>query len=338
MLAALAILLIADCGGPAPAAEIELRAPQPVILDVDMAHEDMFAALFLLQHPNVDLKAITVTGTGEAHCGPGVRNALGLLHLVGGADLPVACGRETPMAGDHAFPDAWRAGADRAYGVALPEGGEPSPLSAPQLIAERVTKSGDRVTIVAVGPLTNIAEALQARPEIVDQIEAIYVMGGAVEVEGNVGNSGAGIDNPYAEWNIYADPAAANIVFESGLPVTLVPLDATRDVPVTRRFYNSLGRQANSPAADFVHEMLGANLDSVDSGGFHFWDSLTAALFTDESLAEFEEIELHVVEEEGPESGYTKPTGGGAVVRVAVGADRKRFEQLLVTVLNGQTQ
>jgi inosine-uridine nucleoside N-ribohydrolase len=87
-----------------------------------------------------------------------------------------------------------------------------------------------------------------------------------------------------------------------------------------------------------VHEVLGANLDFVDSGGFQFWDSLTAAIFTDESLAEFEVYDLRVVEQEGPESGYTKPTEGGATVRVATGADRQRFEQLLVTILNWQDQ
>jgi pyrimidine-specific ribonucleoside hydrolase len=307
-----------------------------VILDVDMAHEDMFATLFLLQHPNVEVKAVTVSGTGEAHCGPGVGNALGLVRLVEKTGVPVSCGREAPLAGDHAFPDAWRADADRAYGVQLPEGGDPSPLSAPQLIAEVLMGADERVSIVAVGPLTNLADALQAHPEIADRIEAIYVMGGAVEVSGNVGNSGVGIDNPHAEWNIYVDPTAANIVFESGLPVTLVPLDATRDVPVTRKFYNALGKQANSPAASFVHEMLGANLDFVGSGGFQFWDTLTAAIFTDESLATYEQYDLRVVEQEGPQSGYTKPTDGGATVRVAVSADRDRFEQLLVTILNWQ--
>jgi inosine-uridine nucleoside N-ribohydrolase len=128
----------------------------------------------------------------------------------------------------------WRASANRAYGLQLPEGGEPSPLSALQLIAKVLMGSSDKVSVVAVGPLTNVAEALQAHAEIADKIDTIYVMGGAVEVNGNVGGSGAGIDNRHAEWNIYVDPTAANIVFESGLPMTLVPLDATKDVPVTR--------------------------------------------------------------------------------------------------------
>src|ERR1051325_5945562 len=80
---------------------IAIQTPKPVILDVDMAHEDMFSTLFLLSHPNVDVRAITVSGTGEAHCGPGVRNALGLVALRGKKGIPVACGREKPLTGDH---------------------------------------------------------------------------------------------------------------------------------------------------------------------------------------------------------------------------------------------
>jgi inosine-uridine nucleoside N-ribohydrolase len=309
-----------------------MQDPKAVIFDTDMAHEDMFAALFLLAHPSVDVRAITVAGTGEAHCGPGVANALGLVALAGQSGIPVACGRETPLAGDHAFPADWRQSADEAYGGPIPAGGEPAPLDAPGLIAESLRSSTGKTSIVAVGPLTNIAEAIQKYPEITDKLETIYVMGGAVEVPGNVGPSGLGIQNEHAEWNIYVDPLAANIVLASGIPVTLVPLDATRDVPITRAFYRALGKNTKTPRAQLVHEILTANLDFVDSGGFQFWDSLTAAIFTDESLATFEETQITVVEEEGPESGYTKPSPGGVPVRVAMRADREKFEKLLLTV------
>ena len=195
--ACLSMVLVAGCAGragQAPSPDIALESPRPVILNVDMTREDMFATLFLLRHPNVDVKAITVAGTGEAHCGPGVANALALVRLSGEDDIPIACGRETPLKGDHACPDAWRASADRLYGLKLPKGGEPSPLSAPQLIADILTDSQDKVSIVALGPLTNIAEALQTRAEITGKIDAIYVMGGAVGVDGNVGGSEVGID------------------------------------------------------------------------------------------------------------------------------------------------
>lgn len=159
-------------------------------------------------------------------------------------------------------------------------------------------------------------------------------MGGAVNIEGNVGNSGVGIQNQYAEWNIYIDPRAANIVFNSGIPIILVPLDATQDVPVTRNFYNTLAKNRTTQSADFVYEMLTANLGFVDSGEFQFWDTLTGAIFTDPSIAKFEEMELTVIEEEGPESGRTISASDGSKIRVAVSADRKKFEQILLTIWN----
>jgi pyrimidine-specific ribonucleoside hydrolase len=330
-------LLLTGCGTPNIAPDpgiIETQTRKPVILDVDMAHEDMFAALFLLSHRNVHLKAITVTGTGEAHCGPGVRHALGLVALSGKKEIPVACGRETPLVGNHEFPVEWRQTADNAYGVAIPSGGAASNLSAPDLIIDIARNAEEPITIVAVGPLTNVADAIQKEAGIAANIQEIYIMGGAVNVEGNVGNSGVGIQNKYAEWNIYIDPLAANIVFHSGVPVILVPLDATQNVPITRNFYQALEKHRDTTSANLVYEMLTANLGFVDSGGFQFWDSLTAAIFTDPSIVKYEEMELTVVEEEGPESGRTVSTANGSMVRVAVGADRERFEQILLTIWN----
>ena len=331
-------LILTACGGTqniTPNSNLIVpQAPKPMILDVDMAHEDMFSALFLLSHPNVDLRALTVTGTGEAHCEPGVRNALGLMAVSGHEDIPVACGRETPLAGDHVFPAEWRRAADEAYGVTVPHGGVASNLSAADLIVDVLQKAHEPITIVAVGPLTNIAEALQKDAEVTASIKEIYIMGGAVNVEGNVGNSGVGIQNEHAEWNIYIDPVAANIVFNSGIPIILVPLDATDDVPVTRDFYGVLEKNQETSSANLVYEMLTANLDFVDSRGFQFWDSLTAAIFTDPSIAEYEEMQLTVVEEEGPESGLIKPASNGSKIRVAVSADRERFERILLTIWN----
>src|SRR4026207_1394728 len=135
----IAALFITGCGSrnlvPDPSL-IQFQTPKRVILDVDMAHDDMFAALFLLSHPNVDVKAITVSGTGEAHCAPGVANALGLVKLSGHADIPVTCGMEAPWMGNHVFPAEWRLAADDAYGVEISTGGTASTLSAADLIGD----------------------------------------------------------------------------------------------------------------------------------------------------------------------------------------------------------
>jgi inosine-uridine nucleoside N-ribohydrolase len=83
-----------------------------------------------------------------------------------------------------------------------------------------------------------------------------------------------------------------------------------------------------------VYEILTANLDFVDGGGFQFWDSLTAASFTDQSIVTSEELKLMVMEEEGPENGRTKQDTNGAKIKVAVSADQNKFEQLFLTILN----
>jgi inosine-uridine nucleoside N-ribohydrolase len=330
-------LLVAGCGSqsltPDPSL-IQIQTPKPVIMDVDMGLDDMLAILYLTSHPNVDIRAITIAGTGLAHCDAGVSNALGLVELSDQKDVPVTCGRETPLEGNNAFPADWRQSADDAYGVEISHSAEFSPLSAPELIVKILQDSTDRISIVATGPLTNIAEALQTTPEIDSKIEAIYIMGGAVKTDGNVGNSGVGIQNQYAEWNIYIDPVAANIVFNSGIPIILIPLDATDDVPVTRNFYKALDKNRSTPLASMAYELLTANLDSINSGGLQFWDPLAATVFTDQSVVSLEEMQLVVVTEEGPESGRTKLDLNGASIKVAMSADRKKFEPVFLTVLN----
>ena len=330
-------LLMAGCANqsltPDPSL-IQIQTPKPIILDVDMGLDDMLAILYLTSHPNVDIRAITVTGTGLAHCDSGVSNAIGLMELNGHKYVPVTCGRETPLAGSHVFPEDWRQDADDAFGVEISHTGKPSPLSAPELIVNIIQSTSDKISIVAVGPLTNIAQALQTTPEIDSKIEAIYIMGGAVKSDGNVGNSGVGIQNKYAEWNIYIDPVAANIVFNSGIPITLIPLDATDDVPATRNFYKTLDKNRNTPSASLAYELLTANLDFIDSGGLQFWDSLAATVFTDQSIVSFEEIQLVVVTDEGPESGRTKPDSKGVNIKVAMSADRNKFESLFLTILD----
>jgi inosine-uridine nucleoside N-ribohydrolase len=255
--------------------------------------------------------------------------------LAGQPDIPVSCGRETPLQGDHAFPSDWRANVDALAGLALPQNPAP-PITQPaaELLTTKIKSLPGNVTIITLGPLTNLAEALQFAPELKDMIEMVYIMGGAVDVPGNVGNSGAGIDNSVAEWNIYIDPRAAAIVLQSGAPVTLVPLDATNHAPLTRKFYDRLKNDRKSPEATFVFDVLTQYYDFIQAGGYYFWDPLAAAILTDNSLAAFETRNLTVIEEESNQSGRTQASESGTPVRVAVGVETERFEQLFLETLN----
>jgi len=300
-----------------------------------MAADDWLAIPYLLKRPEAAIQAITVTGAGEAHCEPGVKNALGLVALGGHPGLPVACGRERPLQGNHIFPTAWRDGVDSLYGLTLPEDDNAaSTQTAVELLTATVQSSPQKITLLTLGPLTNVAEALQATPTLKDNMEMIYMMGGAVDAPGNVGVSEAAIDNDFAEWNFYIDPHAAGIVFQSGAPLTLIPLDATNQAPVTVEFYNRLKDEHATPVAKFAFEALSENHGFIESGGFYFWDPLAAAILTDESLATFETRALTVVEDEGPRSGGLAISDSSPIIRFAASADGKQFEQVFLEALN----
>lgn len=338
--ASLGLALVACQTTPPPSANCPTVGTQaaesrPVVIDTDMGADDQMAILFLLQRPDVSVQAIAVSGTGLAHCGPGTDNAAGLVALAGAGSIPIACGRETPLEGTRAFPDEWRADSDNAGGLSLPDGEPPVDVAAPDLLAESISDLPGQIktTLLALGPLTNVADLLQQHPDIADKIERIVIMGGALDVPGNVAGSGPGLETyAAAEWNIFVDPLAAQIVFESGIPITLVPLDATGHVPLDRAFFRHLKQDHHTPEADALYEWLAANPGMMDSG-LYLWDQLAAAILVNPQLATFRDVTLSVVTEEGPDSGRVIAAEGGSA-RAAVAADRACFEQVYLQTVN----
>ncbi|MBC7812163.1 MAG: nucleoside hydrolase [Burkholderiales bacterium] len=313
-----------------------MQERKPIIVDTDMAADDWMAIMYLLQHPHVEVLAITVTGTGEAHCGPGVQNALDMLALAGHPDIPVACGRETPLQGNREFPDSWRTGVDTLYGLTLPTSpSEPSPMGAVELLIDRIQNSPTNIMLLTLGPLTNIAELFQAQPDIIDGIDTIYVMGGAVDVPGNLQASPTP-ENVTAEWNLYVDPYATRLVFEADVPIVMVGLDATDQVPMTPDFYRRLGEDRTTPEANFVYDIMTQNLELINNGWLFFWDGLVAAVVTDHSLVTLERRPIRVIDEDGIEAGRTLSNANGRPIRVAVAADAAAFERVFLNVLNGR--
>ena len=313
---------------------------RPFLIDTDMAIDDWMAILYLLQRPDIDVRALTVTGAGEAHCGPGVQNALDLVALAGRPEIPVTCGRDLPLEGEHVFPESWRQDVDELSGISIPS--NPSPphdLDAVELITEAIESNPGEIEIIALGPLTNIAEVMQERPSLADQIKQIFIMGGAFYVPGNIlGDPGTGISNDAAEWNIYVDPHAASIVAASGAPVTFVPLDASNYVLLDQEFYDLLAEDRSTPESEFVHMVLAEKIGFVHSGEYYFWDPLTAAIAVDESLGTYEIQPIVIVEEEGPKSGATEIDEAGSLVRITTSAADERFKQHFLDVLNGRIE
>ena len=135
-----------------------------------MAMDDWIAILYSASAARHRREGADRTGTGEAHCDAGVQNAQHLLALGGHPAIPVACGRETPLVGDHVFPADWRSAMDMMMGLPLPA--NPTPLldiTAVDLIASVLRETSDPVTLVTLGPLTNIGDLVLAQPDVLDK-------------------------------------------------------------------------------------------------------------------------------------------------------------------------
>ncbi len=345
--ALLLALVAAACGGDG-AAEPETRsdtAPAvsgriPVIVDYSPTSSDVAALLYVTQHPAADLLAVTLAGTGESHCEQGVANTRALLASVGMADIPVACGREQPIGPGNEWPAAWRDAADRLDGLDLAAADENAndensdddnsdddnsgETDAADLLAS-VASRNSPVTILALAPLTNLAVAIERHADLPTHVADVITMGGAVEVDGNAPDDAA-------EWNYFIDPTAVDVVLRSGIPVTMVPLDATDDLPVTKAWFDELAAHRTTVAANAVHDLFAASRPF--DLGFFFWDEFAAAVAFDETVATFDERSI-VVEVAGSEQGQTRIDPDGTSVRVALTASTEQFERQLLTTLNG---
>ena len=305
--------------------------PVPVVIDSDMTSDDWMATLFLLNDPDFAVKAITVSGTGFAYCDAGVQSALGILALADYGDVPVSCGAEKPLQGDNAPPAEWRVTTETVDGLGLPKGGEPAAQDAVELFTSTIQDSPEPVTVLALGPLTNVGAALGATPALAEKIEMIYVMGGAVDVPG----SSVSEKNTAAEWNIYCDPHGARLTFESGAPITLVPLDATNEMPVTPEFVDQLDAKQTTPEAEFVARLLANNAESIASGSYYFWDPLAAVVMSDPSLVTLTPRDVTVIDIPGaPDDGRTKPVANGSEILVATAPNGDAVEAALIAGWN----
>lgn len=217
----------------------------PIILDCDPGHDDAIAIVLGLASPELDVKAIT-SSAGNQTPEKTLRNVLRMLTLLQRQDIPVAGGARKPLMRELIIADNVH-GESGLDGPALPEPDfAPQNCTAVELMAKTLRESPQPVTIVATGPQTNVALLLNSHPELHEKIARIVMMGGAM-VLGNW--------QPAAEFNIYVDPEAAEIVFQSGIPVVMAGLDVTHRAQIhgldIERF-----RQVGNPVATIVAELL----------------------------------------------------------------------------------
>jgi purine nucleosidase/pyrimidine-specific ribonucleoside hydrolase len=297
----------------------------PILLDCDPGHDDAIALLLALGSDELELRGVTVVA-GNQTLEKTTANAIRVLELAGRGDVPVAVGSPRPLVREP-FVAAYVHGETGLDGPDLPPPqAEPSDQHAVDFLAERL----EGATLVATGPLTNVALLLARYPEA--RPERIVLMGGAI-AEGNV--------TPAAEFNIWADPEAAARVFASGLDVTMVGLDVTHQALVTAAHAEQLrgaGRVGKVVAEllDF-YGVFHREVYGFDGSPVH--DAVAVAHVIDPTLLELQHLNVRVDCESELCRGRTvvdvwRRSGLEPTANVAVGIDSERFLTLLLDRLS----
>lgn len=343
-----------------------LRAAQaaPWIIDTDMGTDDWIAILYAAGQLKGDLKAITVVGNGLSHCPAGRDNASGLLQLIQPtSSIPIGCGGDNPLDGYASYPQLWRQGNDAMMGQPLPAPAKAvrdADLASSTLLAQTLRQSKVPISVLTIGTMTNLSTVLTAEPTLKAKVKEVVAMAGAVDVGGNVRVHNFTEDNPNtkAEWNLYIDPVAARIVFDSGVPIRLVPLDVTNTIPLTPAFVQRFRQDTRGAAAAAVNNWF-SQLLKPELGEYYHWDPLAAVVALNPRLCRNDVRRLRVLADPDPDPN-AKPYGGrsqqpllnwqgkprrvlnrqaagglvadpkGKPVQVCIGVDAKAFEAKLI--------
>jgi inosine-uridine nucleoside N-ribohydrolase len=333
VLGLVAVLMVTACSSGTSPTPVPTGEPPttriPVIIDSDLDLSDIAAIAILLRDPKLDVRAISIAGTGLVHCQGGRLLTRYILDELDASATPFGCGRQTPGKDGHAFPEEWRARADAGFGLDItPQVESGVPRDAVETIRTAVADSPSAPTMVTLGPLTNLEDALAADPSLADRLAGVHAMLGTVGAPGNVTVDGHA-EADRLEWNAFADPSAVAAVFDADVPVSIVPLDATDDVAVPADLADRLETDHAAAGADLVRELLIRNPERLQGGqGQQLWDELAALSFTDPDLAQWSESGLTVDAE-----GRLTENEAGRPARFAASAERPAVESALLEAL-----
>jgi len=324
-------------------------AAKKIIFDTDPGTDDALALMLALNSPELDVRAITVV-PGNVTASQGLENALRMVSLANRCDIPVAAGAQHPLFQKLVTAEFWH-GKNGLANVELP----PSKCKVdshfgPDLIIQMVHAAPHEITLVPVGPLTNIALAVSKDPSIVPLVKEVIIMGGSIS-GGNV--------NAAAEANIFNDPEAAQIVFQAGWPLTMVGLDVGDKTLLSKKYLDQLS-QTHGPVNDFICTIGKYLLDlsaRFGSGGTPMYDPLAVGVAIDATLVKSPEMHVDVETRGDFTRGETVANRRGAVERnvlhgdhyvieavdrvtpnakVCVEVDADRFLQLFVSRIKGR--
>ena len=275
-----------------------VERPLPLIIDSDPGLDDALAIGLACARPELDLLAVTTVGgnTDVRHC---TENALRLLHLYGRGDVPVGEGAAAALLGEvvRAASIHGESGVGDTVLEASPSTAHPA--GAVELIASILRSHAEPIVIAPIGPLTNIALLVRIYPELVDRIAHMSIMGGSV---------GEGNRTVSAEFNIYADPEAADIVFRSGIPITMMGLDVTHQALLDEAGVGRLrgtGTASAGVAAELLEFGLARERAWYDAPAVAIHDAVAVAHLAIPDLVAVADYHVDVDTTSGPARGRT---------------------------------
>lgn len=259
-----------------------------IIMDVDVGVDDALAILLATRSPELDLQAIT-TVSGNVHVDQTTLNSLKVLEAIGKPEIPIAKGFSKPLEREFEVGDDYH-GKDGLGDSNLPSPRIPvDGRHAVDLLVEETRANPKGITVVATAPLTNIAAAILRDREFTRRVQELVIMGGAYAVT----PYGYGNMNPVAEFNIYVDPEAASIVFQSGIPITAVGLDVTTNpkTRLTKELYQKIS-EAGTPIPRFAALITKQLMTRY--GSMHLHDPMAVAVAADPTLVTTREYHVDV--------------------------------------------
>ena len=303
--------------------------PRRILIDTDPGVDDALTFLLALASPEIKLEALTIT-QGNVTVEKGTRNALATLEFLNASHIPVAQGTSLPMVGPLLASELVH-GASGLGNTDLPEP-KTKPVSqhAIDYLIERFLTEPGEISLFAIGPLTNVALAIRKEPRFTKAVKEMIIMGGSIREGGNI--------TPQAEFNVYADPHAAHVVFHSGIPITLIPLDVTHKCMLMAEHIQELKKHGSSVSrfiSDAVTPYVNFTEHKTGVKGCALHDPLTLATIIAPELLTLEEHYVEVDISTGPSMGSTFAdfygnTGKPANMKVALDVRGEEFVELFL--------
>jgi purine nucleosidase len=307
-----------------------------VMIDCDVGVDDAFALILAFHSPELEVKAVTGVN-GNVPLNQVFENIQKVLSLIQPQHKPlIARGAEKPLKGETIYAHSVH-GRDGLGGAKIErtEGEKWWKIfsgSADKLITKMAHQLPNELTLIATAPLTNLALGIQKDLEGMKKLKEIVIMGGAVRTKGNI--------TPHAEFNIFSDPLAAKIVFESKLPITLVPLDVTHQVNLTPQWMEERVNSLDSPFSKFVIEATGYNIVTHQFRNteiIHLHDPLAVGVVIDSTLVRRERLSIQVEIQEKEHYAKTSEVKEGPKVEVCLEVDSEKFLDLFLSRLHGNS-